>query len=135
MPSNQTSLLKHSISTSGKPLPVQYNKTLTAYIWYSEIQFIFGQFTQAVVSLYWVYCWTIIQQSMFVVDHFHAKFRYIYTHFFHMFLKAGLVSCYQIVRMKKICICFHVFQKLYRFLPIKLFKCQKKNTFKIQNTQ
>ena len=45
-----------------------------------------GQFTQA-VSLYWVYYWKIIQQRMFVVNNFHAKIRYTYTHFFHIFLK------------------------------------------------
>ena len=49
---------------------------------------IFGQFTQVVVSLYWVYYWTIIQQCMLVVDNFHVKIRYTYTHFFHMFFKS-----------------------------------------------
>ena len=56
-----------------------------------------GQFTQAVVSLYWVYCWTIIHQCMLVVGNFHVKLRYTYTHFFHMFLRVVLIMCYQMV--------------------------------------
>ena len=40
------------------------------------------QFAQAIVSLYRVYCWKIIQQRMLVVDNFHVKIRYTYTHFF-----------------------------------------------------
>ena len=51
----------------------------------------------AFVSLYSVYCWKIIQRRMFVVDNFHVKIRYTYTHFFHMFLQVLLVSGYLIV--------------------------------------
>ena len=40
-----------------------------------------------------------------------------------MFLKVVLVSCYQIVWMKKMCMCFHIV-----WMP-------KKNTFRIRNTQ
>ena len=32
--------------------------------------------------LYSVYCWTNIQQCMLVVDNFHVKIQYTYTHFF-----------------------------------------------------
>ena len=63
------------------------------------------QFAQAVVSLYSVYCWKIIQQRMLVCCS--------YTHIFHMFLKVALVSYYQIVWMKKIFICFHMFFKIW----------------------
>ena len=43
----------------------------------------------------------IIQQRMIVVDNFHTKICYTYTHLFHMFIKVVLVSCYQIGWMKK----------------------------------
>ena len=49
---------------------------------------------------------------MLVIDSFHIKILYTYTQFLvHMFLKVVLVSCYQIVRMKKLCICCHMFFK------------------------
>ena len=38
----------------------------------------YGQFTQAVVSLYWMYCWTIIQQYMLVGDNFKVRIRYTF---------------------------------------------------------
>ena len=47
-----------------------------------------GQFTQAVVSLYCVYCCKIIQQRMLVVDNFHVKIRYTYTHFYPYVFKS-----------------------------------------------
>ena len=53
-----------------------------------ECNIIIGQFTQAVVLLY---CWTIIQQRMLVVDNI----------FFICFSKVVLVSCHQIVCMPK----------------------------------
>ena len=91
-----------------------------------------GQFTQAVVSLYWVYCWTIIQQCMLVVDNFHVKNWYT---FFYMILKDVLCSCYQIERKKKMCICLFMFFK--SCLGFVLSNClnAKENTFEIQNTQ
>ena len=70
-----------------------------------------GQLPQAFVSLYRVYCWKIIQQCMLVVDNFHVKIRYTYTRYSHMFLKVVLVSCYQNMRMKEMCIYFHMFFK------------------------
>ena len=45
--------------------------------------------TQVVVSLYWVYCWRIIQQCMLVVDNFYVKIQYTYTHFFHWSIHAS----------------------------------------------
>ena len=60
-----------------------------------------------------LYCWTIIQQCMLVVDKFHVKMRYTYTHFLHMFFKSFVGSELN-----------------------KLFECKKKrNTFGIRNTQ
>ena len=47
-----------------------------------------GQFAQAVVSLYWVYCWKFIQQRMLVVDNFYIKIRCTYTHFFSNVFKS-----------------------------------------------
>ena len=44
-----------------------------------------GQFIQAGVSLYSVYCWKIIQQRMLVVDNFHIKIPYTNTYFFACF--------------------------------------------------
>ena len=38
---------------------------------------------------------------MLVVDNIHIIIQYTYTHFFHMFLKVVLDSCYQIMWMKK----------------------------------
>ena len=86
---------------------------------------------EAVILLYWVYCWRIIQQCMLIVDNFHVKCRYTYTHFFHLLLKVVLVSCYQIVRMKNMCICFS---------KVGLVSCYQivgmpKNSFGIRNTQ
>ena len=89
-----------------------------------------GQFTQAVVSLYWVYCWKIIQQRMLVIHNFHVKIRYIYTHFFSYVFKSciGFVlsNC---VNAKNVYMFSYVFQKYYLFRAIKLFICQKKKKY------
>ena len=83
----------------------------------------------------WVYCWKIIQQPMLVVDNIHVKIWYTYTKFFHTFLKVVLVSCYQIVWMKKMYIRFHMFFKSsICFQAIKLFKCQKKYIWNAKHT-
>ena len=97
--------------------------------------FFIGQFTQAVVSLYWVYCCEIIQQRMFVVDNFHVKIRYTYKHFFHMFLKVVLFSCYQNMWIQKMCICFHMFFKSYVGLVASNCLNAKKNTLGMRYSQ
>ena len=56
---------------------------ITTLFWPNVITNPVGQYTQDVVSLYWVYCWTIIQQSMLVADNFHMKIQYTNTHSFH----------------------------------------------------
>ena len=56
--------------------PKKYATCATVYL---TISITLDQFTQVVVSLYWVYCWTIIQQCMLVVDIFHAKIRYVWN--------------------------------------------------------
>ena len=89
----------------------------------------FGQFTQALVSLYWVYCWKIIQQHMLVADNFQLKIRYTYTHFFHILLKVVLVSCNQIVWIKKNVYIFHMFFKSLNCLNA------KQSTFGMRNIQ
>ena len=58
-----------------------------------------GQFTQAIVTLYWVYYKTIIQQCMLIVDNSHVKIRY--TFFSYVFKSClSFVSC-KIVWMQK----------------------------------
>ena len=52
-----------------------------------------------------------------------------------MFLKAGLVSCYQIVWMKKMCICFHMFFKSCIGFMISNCLNAIQNTFGILDTQ
>ena len=68
---------------------------------------------------------------------FHAKIRYTCTHFFHMFLKVVLLSCYQIVWMKNMRKCFHMFFK--SSVGVGLSNClnaKKKNkTFGMRSTQ
>ena len=46
--------------------------------------------------------------------------------FFHKFLKVVLVSCYQIVRMRKMCICFQIFLKSWdSFVPSNCLNAKK----------
>ena len=65
----------------------------------------FGEFTQADVSLYWMYCVTIIQHCMHVAVNFHVKIRYIYKHFFSYVFKSCIVfvlsNCVNAKKKKK----------------------------------
>ena len=66
--------------------------------------------TRRCIVVYRVYCWTIIQQCMLVVDNFHVKIRYTYTHFCHMFFKSciGFVlsNCANEQKFRYVFICF-----------------------------
>ena len=115
--------------------------------------FTIGQYTQVIVSLYWVYFWMIIQQCM-LVGNFYVKIRYNYTDFYHWSIHTSrrivvslyCVYCWTIIQQCRLIVDnFHAqirynythfficFQKLYRFHAIKLFECQK-NAFGIRNT-
>ena len=83
---------------------------------------LFGQSTQAVVPLYWVYWCRIIQQRMLVIDNFHEKIRYIFTHFFHIFFKSSIafvLSKWLNTKKKKI----HLYDTSYMLYWIHLVLC------------
>ena len=89
------------------------------------LPFTIGQFTQAVVLLYLVYCWKIIQQRMLVVNNFHIKIRYIYRYLLHVFKSCIGFMLLKCVNENNVYMFSYVSQKLCWFRAIKLFKCQK----------
>ena len=66
------------------------------------------QFIQTVVSLYWVYCWTIIQRVwILVVENFDIKIRYTYKHFLLVNSHKPLYRCIECIvgRLYNVYVC------------------------------
>ena len=68
--------------------------------------------SQVVVSLYWVYCWKIIQQCILVVDNFHIQIRYTYTHLINS--RKSLYRCIE-------CIVERLYNSVYLLLIILIY--------------
>ena len=85
-----------------------------------------GQFTQVIVSLYWVYCWTIIQQYTLIVDNFHEKKSNTLVPFFSYVPHNRLYCCIECIvgwLYNSVCLLLIIFLRKIQYTYTHFFIC------------